>query len=550
MHMIDGGEKDCQAISDSLYYNYDLLSSLGGKAMNGAEALIKTARAEGIEICFANAGTTEVPILLALDQHRTIRPVLGLFEGVCTGAADGYGRLIDKPAMVLLHLGPGFANGIANLHNARRGKTPIVAIIGEHATWHIEADAPLASDIAGLARTVSGWLKTTSSANNLPADITEAVTAARLGQIASLIVPNDFQWAPCDDSRHAPASIVYDHPDPEALTAAAQMLKTYGDKVALILGGRALRREGLLVAARIRTATGCRIFTDSFPAYVDRGPDLPDVARIPYFPEPATELLGPFKGAVLAGVRDPVTFFAYPGIPSFLLRDDQEKVRIGMGNEHVVEALALLADRLNAPALSRLPQSVYPAPQRPAIPYGPLTPENIGLTMAALLPEHAVVVDEGITTTLGLFPLTSGLPAHSYLTIAGGSIGYGMPCAAGAALACPDRSIINIQADGSAMYTVQALWTQAREGLNVTTLICANRGYNILRVELARAGFHPAGPSSAALIDIENPEINWIKMAEAMGVPGVSVTTAEGLAEEMRRALAEPGPHLIEMAVK
>lgn len=518
--------------------------------MNGAEALVRAITASGVEVCFANAGTTEVPIVLALDQQRAIRPVLGLFEGVCTGAADGYGRMADRPAMALLHLGPGFANGIANLHNARRAGTPMVNIVGEHATWHLKADAPLAMDIAALAGTVSGWLRTSGSPGDLSKDVGEAVSAARRGLIATLVVPNDFQWAPCEDGQvlSGPAA-THDRPDEEALMAAARLLRFHGDKAALIVGKRALRREGLLLAARIKAATGCSIITDTFPGFVDRGPDLPEVIRLPYFPEPALQVLGPFKGVVLAGVKDPVTFFAYPDTPSFLLRDDQETVRMGMANESVIEALELLADLLNAPAVERIHRNIFPASRRPAVPHGSLTPENIGLAVAAVLPEHAVIVDEGITTTFSLFPVLAGLPAHSYLTIAGGSIGYGMPCATGAALACPDRPVVNVEADGSAMYTVQALWTQAREGLNVTTLICANKGYHILRVELERAGLASVGPTAAALIDVDNPGLDWVKMAEAMGVPASSVTTAEALADQTRRCVTEPGPHLIEMVM-
>src|SRR5512135_166615 len=157
--------------------------------MNGANLLVKTAIRMGIEVCFANAGTTEMPIVVALDSTPGIKASLGLFEGVCTGAADGYGRMLDKPAMTLLHLGPGLANGIANLHNARRARSPVLNVVGEHATWHRPTDPPLAMEIEGLAKTVSGWRRTTSSPAEIALDLASAVTATRVGQVATLIVP-------------------------------------------------------------------------------------------------------------------------------------------------------------------------------------------------------------------------------------------------------------------------------------------------------------------------------------------------------------------------
>lgn len=514
--------------------------------MNGAEMLLSSAQAAGVDLCLANAGTTELPVVAAFDSVPGIRPVLALFEGVCTGAADGYGRMKDHPALTLLHLGPGFANGIANLHNARRAGTPLINLIGAHATWHRHADAPLAMDIEALAKTVSAWVRTNESVGTLSGDFGEAFSSASRGQIATLIVPSDHLWAEAGESK---ADLRPGVPSPLAvssLEAAAEVLRTRS-RCALMLGGRALRGQGLKAAGRISDLTGCDLLTSTFPGYVERGAGVPAVARIPYFPEPAMEMLARYEAVVRVQIQEPVTFFGYPGIESFLLHD-KEQCSVGMAGEDVVEVLECLEDRLQAGPSSGCSASPKPVPGPPGLPpQGALTAEKACQTLAALQPEGAIIVDEGITVSLGYYRLTAGALPHSMLTVSGGSIGYGMPCATGAALACPDRPVINLQADGSAMYTVQALWTQAREGLNITTLLCSNRGYRILRVELERAGIAAPGSRALSLADIDRPALDWIRIASGMGVPACSVDTVEALARELKAALAEAGPHLIEM---
>jgi acetolactate synthase-1/2/3 large subunit len=516
--------------------------------MNGAELLVKTAVECGVKICFANPGTTEIPIVTALDKVRGLKPVMGLFEGVCTGAADGYGRVAMKPAMTLLHLVPGFANGIACLHNARRCRTPVLNVVGEHATWHLQNDPPLAGDLAGLAAVESAWLRTSATTDGIGQDLADAVAAARLGRVATLIVPNDLQQA-----ETAAKGVQMRTPEAQAIDStvidkAAKLLKK-AKKAALIMGGPALRASGLEAAVRVRGISGCDLLTESFPPFMDRGAGLPPVRRIPYFPEPALKLLAQYEAFVLVGAQPPVSFFGYPGVPGRLISKEQKKVDIGVEDRQVVEALHALADALGAPpsdAGDAAFRSVY---DRPVVPSGRLTPEKICLTLAALQPEDAIIVDEGLTTAMSYYGVSAGAPRHSLTTIVGGAIGYGMPCALGAALAAPGRKIINLQADGSALYTVQALWSQAREGADVTTLICSNRGYRIVEVELARAGVKKPGPASAELTRFKSPPIHWVELSQGFGVPAVSVDSCEDLALELRRAMAAYGPHLIEMRV-
>ncbi len=513
--------------------------------MNGAELLVKTAVGAGIEVCFANPGTTELPIVTALDKVPGMKAFLGLFEGVCTGAADGYGRMLDKPAMVLLHLGPGFANGIANLHNARRAKSPVLNVVGEHATWHRDADPPLAMDIESLGRTVSGWWRTSESAPNIPSDIADAVTATRLGQVATLIVPHDYQLTECDEYQAKELGSPFEPLEPNSIEAAASRLLRFR-KVLLMLGGRGLREPGLKAAARIQRRIGCDLLAPTLPGYMERGPGLPIVGRVPYFPEHAVDMISRYELVLFAGSPEPVTFFGYPGVRSRILADEQQRIELCTDKQNVVEALEYLADALGAISGLSVTENVT-KPKRPEIPSGELTAEKACLTLAATQPENAIIVDESITAGLSYFLFPAALPAHTVMNVSGGSIGQGIPCATGAAIACPDRPVINLQADGSALYTVQALWTQAREGLNVTTLICSNRSYRILQMELSRSGIEPSGPNARALTELTKPPIDWVRIAQGFGVPGVAVRTTEDLERELGQALAEPGPHLIEM---
>jgi acetolactate synthase I/II/III large subunit len=517
--------------------------------MTGADVILETAVANGVDICFANAGTTEIPVVAALDRQPGIRAVLGLFEGVCTGAADGYGRVLYRPAMTLLHLGPGFANGIACLHDARRAQSPIVNLVGEHASWHRDADPPLHSDIKSLARTVSGWVRTSRQAGSLSADTAAVIAASRAGQIASLIVPTDFQASVLGDLRVIKRQPAFKAVD-KALIKRAAMAMSGGKKTAMLLGNRALRRDGLAIAQRVSAATGCDLLANTFPGYIDRGDGLPVVKRVPYFPEGAMALMSGYETVLLVGAHDPVTFFGYEGTPSRVIPRGTRTISIPGPGYDLISILENLEDRVGKKRDTPRAGTARSRHPKLAVPAGILTPETVCSTVAAVLPEGAIVVDEGITTTFPFYSVSYESPPHSLLTIAGGSIGYGMPCAAGASFAAPGKPVINIQADGSAMYTVQALWTMARENLNVTTLICNNGGYNIIAVELERAGLKDFGENARRLVDIDRPVIDWVALSQSLGVPAVRVEDAKELAVHMKRCISEPGPHLIEMIVK
>jgi acetolactate synthase-1/2/3 large subunit len=512
-------------------------------SVNGAQALLATLLNHRVDVCFANPGTSEMHFVAALDQVPEMRGVLGLFEGVATGAADGFARMADRPAAVLLHLGPGLGNGLANLHNARRAHVPMVVVVGDHAIHHKQYDAPLESDIDSVAGTVSGWVRRTARVGDVGPDTAAAVAASRRGEIATLILPADVSWS---DGGHPalplPSTSVPD-PDADVLWAAAKALKS-GESTVLLIGGDATRVAGLSAAARIAEATGARVLCETFPTRLERGAGVPAVERLAYFAEAAEAQLAGAQHLILAGAKSPASFFAYPGKRSDLVPDGAQ-VHTLAAHRGATAALEALADEV-APGTTA---PLAPA-QRPDLPSGPLTAVSLAAVVGAVLPEGAVIVDESNTAGVMLAASTAGAPAHDVLTLTGGAIGYGMPAAVGASIAVPDRPVLSLQADGSAMYTVSALWTQARENLDITTVILNNGAYDILRIELQRVGAEDApGPRARDLLDLGRPAIDFVKISEGMGVPARRVTTAEDLAEALRAAFAEPGPHLIEAVI-
>jgi acetolactate synthase-1/2/3 large subunit len=514
----------------------------GGAPLTGAQALLTTLVDAGVDVCFSNPGTSEMHFVQALDAVPAMRGVLALFEGVATGAADGYARITGRPAAVLLHLGPGLGNGLANLHNARRAHSPVVCIVGAHATGHVRYDAPLQSDIDSAARSVAGWVHTTGTVRALARDAVRAVDASRRdgGQVAVLVVPADVSW----QAGARPAVAYPPVPAPPADAGdvqAAAVLLAGGEPAVLLLGGSALTEEGLRAASRISAATGVRLIAETFPARLEAGAGLPAVPRLAYLPEPASAQLAGARQLILAGARSPVAFFGYPGRDGDLVPATCQVTELAAREQDVAGALERLAQTVAPGTRPVLAQAAVAAPEP-----GPLTARSLAATIAASLPENAIVVDEANTSGGGLPSALAGAARHSLLLLTGGAIGQGLPVATGAAIAAPDRPVLAIEADGSALYTIQALWTQARERLNVTTVLVNNAAYAILRVELARTGAGPAGPRAARMLDLSDPTPDFTKIAEGLGVPAVRATTAEELDAALRRAYAEPGPHLIE----
>ena len=509
--------------------------------MNGAQALITTLVRDGVQVCFANPGTSEMHFVAALDAVPEMRGVLTLFEGVATGAADGYARMSGDPAAVLLHLGPGLGNGLANLHNARRARVPMLVVIGDHATYHKKYDAPLESDIDSVAGTVSGWVRRSMDTADVSADAVEAIEFARGEQrIATLILPADVSWS---DGGELADGVVPQPREAADVTGVEEALRS-GEQTVIFVGGDATRADGLGAADGLAQRFGARLFCEMFPTRLERGAGVPAAERLAYFGEAAAAQLAGTRHLILAGAAAPVTFFGYPGKPSDLVPEGCAVYTLS-GPVGAAAALTELAGKLAADVKANVA-----AAARPAVPAGPLNVQTSAEVIGALLPEGAIVVDESNTSGLLLPQATAGAPAHDWLTLTGGAIGYGLPVAIGAAIAAPDRPVLCLESDGSAMYTISALWTHARENLDITTVVYANRAYDILRIELQRVGAAaagaPAGPKAASLLDLSSPTLDFVRIAEGMGVPARRVSTADELAGALRSAFAEPGPHLIE----
>lgn len=514
--------------------------------MNGAESLVRTLVAGDVNVCFTNPGTSEMHFVAALDRVDGMRCVLGLFEGIVTGAADGYYRMAGKPASTLLHLGPGLANGLANLHNAKKAHSGIVNIVGQHATYHIEYNAPLTSDIEGLARPMSAWVRTSPDSKSIARDGAAAIAAARShpGQIATLILPADTAWNEADGIAQVPEESQRASYSPQAVDEAARILRG-GEQTLLLLTGKALTEEGLALAERIAGKTGCKVMGQTYNPRMARGRGRFSIERIPYVIEQALPILKNFRHIVLVETNDPVAFFAYPNKPSLLKPEGCEVHRMTAAGENSVAALHALADALGAKAADVKPQ------QRAELvkPTGALTHASIAQAIAMAIPENAIVVDESITTGRGFFPPTAAAAPHDWLQNMGGSIGFSTPVATGAAVACPDRKVICMVGDGSAMYTLQSLWTQAREGLDVTTVVFANRTYQILKGEFAGVDAGEPGRKALDMLNIDNPALDWVSLAKGMGVQAQSVTTAEDFSNALTNSVREKGPRLIEVVM-
>ena len=514
--------------------------------MNGAQALIRTLVDSGVDTCFSNPGTSEMHFVAALDSVPEMRGVLALFEGVATGAADGYARMSGRPGATLLHLGPGLGNGLANLHNARKGRVPVVNIVGDHATYHAQYDAQLQSDIETVARNPSGWVRTSRSTAELSSDAAEAIAAAvgPPAQVATLILPADVSWgdgaAPARAPQRAPAPAA----DSSTVEAVASALRGRGD-AAILLGGGALREPGLVAAARVAAQTGATLLAEVFPARMERGAGLPAVERLAYLAELASVQLAGLRHLVLVDAKAPVSFFAYPGKKSYLVPDGCQVHELGGLDRDPVTSLEALAAAVGGEGATPARQDAV----RPALPTGELTADAVCQAIGALLPEGAIISDEAATSGVTLAAHTAGAPRHDVLTLTGGSIGQGLPVAVGAAIACPDRPVLALDGDGSAMYTIQALWTMAREGLDVTAVIFNNRSYAILNIELERVGAERAGERARSQLDLAGPDLDFVALAGGMGVPAVRAQTCEELVPALERAFSEPGPHLIEAVV-
>ena len=514
--------------------------------MNGAESLVRTLVENSVDVCFTNPGTSEMHFVSALDKVPGVRCVLGLFEGVVTGAADGYYRMADKPASTLLHLGPGLGNGLANLHNAKKANSGIVNIVGEHALHHIECDAPLTSDIEGVARPMSHWVKTTKSSMDVSKDGALAIEQAQQapGQVATLILPADTAWGPGGEVVKAKKASPRPRVTQASIARIANILSSPKPKT-LLLGGLALRAESLCLAGQIAAKTGCAIHSEYNNSRIQRGAGRVKAKSIPFSVNAALEMLKDYKHIVLVGAKKPVAFFGYPNKPSYLFSADcviDELVGLG---EDIHHALQMLVDHLGASHLKPAVASL----QQPDCPEGSFDLAGIAKVLAALIPENAIVVDESITTGRDFDTFTMSAQPHDWLNLMGGAIGFALPAAVGAAIAAPDRTVIALEGDGSAMYTLQALWTMARENLNVKVIIFANQSYEILKGELINVGATGSGEKALSMLSLNSPSLDWVGLAKAQGVEAFKVRDLKEFFLTLMTVMPMQGPQLIEVVM-
>lgn len=512
--------------------------------MIGAEYLVKVAANLGFEYCFANPGTTEIPMVAVMDKETRVKPILSMFEGVCSGAADGYGRVAKKPALTLTHLGPGFANSMANLHNARRANTPIVNIVGDHASWHVNYDPPLASDIEAMAKTVSGWVRTTKNVESIGADLQAAMQAAwqGKGQIATLILPMDFQAKELAEPQLNLKVKAPQNHFVESRVAEVAKLYEAGKKLVFIVGDSGVYEDGLKAAGRLVDLSGVKMFAETFPRISHRGGGLPDLDRLPYFPEIAIEILDQYDYVVLAGVIEPISYFGYEGIPSRLAEPDRLVTLAEVGDD-VGGALNALADLLNVPEFQPLPTQKISLPD----PNEKLVPASVAKILAANLIENSIVSIEGGTCGYPFFTASNDAVKHRVITNTGGAIGQGIPAGFGAALAEPGNRVYCLQSDGSAQYTIQALWSIARSGLPITILISANHRYAILQNELRRFGIETFSDTALELTELDKPKIDWSALAQAYGLSSTTARTNADLNRILKTVNQSTKPHLIVM---
>lgn len=515
--------------------------------MNGADVLCDALLANGVDVCFANPGTSEMHFVAALDRRPDMRCILGLFEGVVTGSADGYGRMLRRPAATLLHTGPGLANGLANLHNARRAGSPIVNVVGDHAAYHLQYDAPLTTDIESLATPMSRYVRRLGSADEIAEGVADAYRWAMLAPgPATLILPADSAWS--DATGHMQGSLgepLRPRPTPDVVRDVADAIRNSGGRFAILVGDEAALEPGTALAGRVASLFGGAVLAEVLPSRVARGRSRVSPTSIPYPVDLALETLKDVEVLVLVGASEPVAFFAYPGKPSRLVPEGCKVIVLASRAEDQISALEALAAEVGA---GNNLQVARPALE-PLHLTGPLSPDALGELLARQLPEGAIVCDEGITAAARFRALSHRAAPHDSLSVPGGSIGGGIPLSVGAAVACPDRKVVNLQADGSGLYTVQGLWTEARENLNVLTIVLANRAYAILQGELRNLGVNEVGRNATRMMSLGDPSIDWVKVAEGFGVEARRVETCEAFADVLSVAMRRTGPFLIECVI-
>lgn len=514
--------------------------------MNGADSLVKTMLENGVDTCFANPGTSEMHFVAALDSHPEMRCILCLFEGGTSGAADGYARMTGTVAATLLHLAPGFGNAFSNMHNARKAGSGILNIVGDHASYHLKYESPLRGDVEGVSSAVSHWTRTCESAQSVARDGAAAIAAARSGggRVATLVLPADTAWETADAIVPNPPVAALHRPSEAQIAVAADVLRQPG--ACLMIARDALHGPLFKLAGRIAHKTGCRLLADTAVARIERGGGAVQIEQLVYHIDGKLGQMADVRHVVLCGQHRPVAFFAYPGKPSLPEPPECQMHPLCDPDMDIGWTLQALARVLSVDPDEPIHTIALDLPD---LPEGHVTLEKAGDAIAALMPENSIIVNESVTAGFALLGATRAARPHDLLVTTGGAIGQCLPCATGASVACPDRKVIALTGDGSAMYTLQSLWTMAREQLDVVIVVIANRGYQILHGELLAVGVDNVGRNARRMFDLVNPMLDWVALAQGHGVPGARATTMEEFNAAFAAGLDTPGPYLIELVL-
>lgn len=522
---------------------------IGGDLVNGAEALVATLEACGVTACFANPGTTELEIVAALDRSAGIRSVPVLFEGVAVGAADGFGRMSGIPGAALLHTGAGFPNGLSAVLNAAKASSPSIAIVGDHPLAIREWNHVIASgvDIERVAAPYAKWVRR-SRLTTVGQDAADAFAAAcsAPGGPATLVVPSDVAWSAGAEPGRPSAAQKPSPVSAEAVLQAAYALRLPGEAALVLHGEATVDPAALRAAADIAATTGCRVMARA--SRIVRGPDFLPVEFLPYSPMLAIEALKGIRHLVLVGAHPPIMPWTYPDRSAPMMADPECRIwTLARPEENVVDALTTLAAEIGGDRSRAAPQ---PAPGMAPVPAsGTVTPDALAQSIAALIPENAIVIDESVTTGRSFYQVSAASRPHDWLRNLGGALGYGQPVAIGSAIACPDRKVIVLQGDGAAMYTPQSLWTIAHEGLNVLVVIFANRSYEVLRVDMRLRHQNVDGAVNHALTDLGTPAIDWAGLARSLGIRSARLDSMQAFNEAFAREAQTAEPALLEVIV-
>ena len=516
------------------------------RKMNGAAAFFKSIVDNGIDTIFACPGTSEMQVVDEVG-YSNLRVVLCLFENSVTGMADGYARMLDKPALGMVHVTCGLTNALANMHNARIANSRMIIFGGGVHVAH-EVNEPVHSMLQRqpyVAQIAAQCVIEARSPDQLAAAATQALKASNdgAGKIVYVYGPNNAVWGESSFQGKLTSSAEQrQRVSTATISSIADTLKA-GKKTAFILDNLALREEGLEILGRIAEGAGGRLFREWLPSRIAMGAGRVRTETLPYGGAEGRELLSEFDQIVLVGAKIPVCPFSYENQPWVKIPENCNVHTLATADHDILAALEELATQLDLP--EKASNRYNRKPGEP--PTGPLSGNSIVQSLSILMPADSIVLDEAMLENV-MFPLLmdGAAPFDFMAACPGGAIGAGPPVACGAAIACPNRKVILLEGDFSLMQGNTALWSMAQHNLDICVINYNNEGSASLSTELARVRQGEAQPKSIELLRIRKPTIDYAAMAESMGVPASRAETAEEFHLQLTKAMSTKGPHFID----